>query len=77
MNSEQYRFTLRYDFMGTPSEEDCFINKDNFYPYGNVKEGTKTRSQYGFMRIVKVYDEPHIKYGKFIAESITYEEMNK
>jgi len=75
MNSEKYMFTLRYDFMGVPSEEECRVLKEDFYPYGEVKVGLKTRSPYGFMKVVKVFDTPHIKYGKFIAESITYEEM--
>ena len=73
---EKYVYTLKTEFMGKPQEEECFINKDEFYPYGEVKEGSKLRGEFGFMKIVKVYDESHVQYGKFIAESIPYEEMN-
>ncbi|MFD1736151.1 hypothetical protein ACFSCX_06190 [Bacillus salitolerans] len=63
--------------MGTTHEEECFIRKDEFVPYGEVKEGQKVRGEFGFIKIVKVFEEPKIQYGKFIAESITYEEMNQ
>jgi hypothetical protein len=73
---EKFRYTLQTMFMGKPHEEECFIRKDEFYPFGVVKEGHKLRGEFGFMQVHKVYEEPNIKYGKFIAKSISYEEMN-
>lgn len=68
--SEKYRYTLEYTLNGQHLEEHCEINKDAFYPYGDVRVGQETRGQYGFMRILRVYHEPHMIYGKFIAEQI-------
>ena len=76
MKDEQFKYTYQYNWMGKPSEEECFINKDAFHPYGEVRVGTKIRGEFGFMEITKVFDKPHLKHGKFIAKSITYEEMN-
>ena len=75
-NSEHFMYTYQHNFLGKPGEEECFIRKDSFFPYGEVKVGTKTRGEFGFMEIIKVFNEPHIIYGKFIAKAITYEEMN-
>lgn len=75
-NDDKYKYTYQYNWMGEPSEEECFINKDIFYPYGEVKVGLKTRGEFGFMEITKVFDEPNARYGKFIAKAITYDEMN-
>lgn len=74
---EHYRYTLQYNLIGVPSEEECYISKDEFYPYGEVKVGQKLRGEFGFMEITKVFDDPHFKYGKFIAKAISYDEMNK
>jgi len=76
MKNEQYMYTYQSELMGVPSEEECFITKDSFHPYGEVEEGIKLRGEFGFMQITKVFNEPHIKYGKFIAKSISYEEMS-
>lgn len=76
MTEEQYKYTYQYELMGQPSEEDCYIKKDVFWPYGEVKVGQKTRGEFGFIEIIQVFDEPSVKYGKFIAKAITWEEAN-
>ena len=76
MMNEQYMYTYQYEMMGEISEEECYINKDSFYPFGEVAVGNKLRGEFGFMEIIKIFDEPHIKYGKFIAKSIPYKHMN-
>ena len=76
MSEDRYRYTYQYDWMSCPSEEDCTIRKDLFHPYGDVKEGLKLRGEFGFMEIVKVFEEPSLRFGKFIAKSIPYSEMN-
>lgn len=77
MDHNNYKYTLQYDWFGEAGEEDCTIKKDVFSPYGEVTEGLKLRGEFGFMKITKVFDVPSLKYGKFIATSITYEEMKQ
>lgn len=75
MDKEQYKYTYLHSTFGTESEEECFITKDSFHPFGEVEVGQKLRGEFGFMKIIRVFEEASHKYGKFVARSIPYEEM--
>lgn len=72
---QEIRYTLRYELMGKAEEEDCFVDPNVFHPYGEPKVGDETRGEFGFFKVVEVFDDVHPVYGKFIAVTKQWEDL--
>lgn len=72
--TEKYLFMLSVTFMGKDIVVQSEIPADRFGKDG-PQVGDETRGEFGFIKVTKVYGEPHPVFGYFEASSIEWEHL--